>query len=130
VKIIGLDNKQYSLNLVGYQVTEDKRPRSNLHLSVREFLKNFFPTTCICEEIYLPGSGGLYLDFLLPQLKIAVEAHGEQHFKYVKQFHGSPKGFMESKKRDANKKQWCSLNNISLIELTEKDKDEWSRRFY
>ncbi len=131
MKIKGLDGKNYSLNLIDYQILkDDERKKSDLHLEVRHFLKLFFPTNIICEEVYLPGSSGLYLDFLVPSLRIAVEAHGEQHFKFVKHFHGSVKGFLESRKRDEAKSKWCSINDINLVVLTGKDKHEWPRRFY
>ena len=116
MKVKGLDNKTYSWYLVDYQpMANDTRIRSELHLDVRKIIKEVYPSYRLCEEVPLPGSGGLFADFYLPQLKIIVEAHGKQHYQYVQHFHKNWKGFIESKKRDEKKAEWCKINNITLI---------------
>lgn len=103
----------------------DTRPRSELHLRARKLIKHIFPIEQSLEEVPLPGET-LFLDFYLPMRKLAIEVHGEQHYKYIPHFHGHPTGFIESRKRDSRKAEWCSLNGITLVTLkfSETD-DEW-----
>lgn len=129
MKVLGLDNKEYSWYLVGYSpLQSDERPRSELHVRVRALLKDIFSSQTIVEEVPLPGSGktALYADFYLPQLKLMVECHGRQHYEFVSHFHGDYGGFINSKKRDNNKIEWCQKNKISLAILSYKGtEDEW-----
>ncbi len=132
MKVKGLDGKEHSLYLVDYQAKpSDDRPRSDLHLEVRSLLRTLYPSHRLLEEVPLPGSGGLYVDFFLPQLKLAVEAHGRQHYEYVPFFHGKDDvmGFLNSKKRDANKVRWFEINQITLVVCSYAEaKDVWKKR--
>jgi hypothetical protein len=127
MRVKGLDGREYSWYLVGYQPKlSDERPRSALHLEVRELLRATFPSSPLLEEVPLPGSGGLFADFYLPQQKKMVEAHGRQHYEYVHFFHGDMMGFIKGKKRDSNKAEWCRINNITLIVCSYKETvDVW-----
>lgn len=129
MKVKGLDGREYSWYLVGYQPSlSDDRPRSALHVQVRALLKEVFPSEKLLEEVPLPSTG-LFGDFYLPQTKLMVEAHGRQHYEYVHFFHQNIKGFMESKKRDRIKKEWCDLNGITLVALSyAENKDVWKER--
>jgi hypothetical protein len=78
------------------------------------------------EEVGLPGSNGLRLDFYLPLRRLAIEAHGQQHYRYVMHFHGTMMGFLRSRERDQKKRDWCSINGIDLVELPFSEKpDDW-----
>lgn len=115
MKVLGLDNKQYVMNLVGY--LDEGNDKSELHLSTRLLLKKIFPTFPILEEVFLPGCGGLYADFFLPKQKCVVECHGKQHYEYVYHFHRDYAGFAKSKKRDNDKREWCLLNKFYYVEI-------------
>lgn len=130
MKVMGLNNRQYSWNLLGYEPSKtETRPRSSLHVEVRAAIRECYPVSRILEEVHIPGCGKLYADFYLPQVKLMVEAHGRQHFTYVPHFHGSPAGFKKSKLRDKNKSEWCELNNITLVICSEGEtSDEWKRK--
>lgn len=126
MKIKGLDGREYSWNISKHSVANNNtRPRSELHLQARKLLKEIFPSYSILEELYLPGSSGLYLDFFVSQLSLAVEVHGRQHFEFVQHFHGDKLSFLKSKKRDNDKKQWLLNNNISLLELRYDETEKW-----
>lgn len=101
--------------------------KSSLHLDARELLHKCFPTLQILEEIPIQvrRSETLYLDFYIPLTKKCVEVHGEQHFEYNQFFHKSMLGFVKHKKRDKDKKEWCELNGLTLIELCYNNKSEW-----
>jgi len=72
--------------------------------------------TIILEEFPIPGEN-LWLDFYLPNNKLAFEFQGGQHDEFNKFFHIDKKGFDKSKVRDERKKAWCQLNDITLIEV-------------
>lgn len=129
MKVTGLDGKSYTMYLVGYQPKlSDERARSALHLEVRALLHELYPSDRLLEEVPLPGCGGLFADFFLPQRKLLVEAHGRQHYEYINFFHEDAMGFMKSKKRDANKAEWCRINSITLVICSyAESKDVWKK---
>jgi hypothetical protein len=59
----------------------------------------------------------LELDCYDPQLRLAVEAQGIQHYKYVPYFHKSKEAFQNQQYRDELKRRMCSDNKVNLIEV-------------
>ena len=59
----------------------------------------------------------LELDCYDPELKLAVEYNGEQHYKYVPYFHKNKEAFHNQKYRDLIKRQMCRDNGVHLIEV-------------
>lgn len=116
MKIKGLDGKDYSLTATSHTnpIRPEASAKSKFQYNCGQILKEFLPNYVILEEVYLPGSSGLYLDFLIPKMRIALECHGEQHDKMVPFFHGDKRGFERAIARDAKKQEWCDLNGISL----------------
>jgi hypothetical protein len=129
MKVIGLDGKEYVINLTKYSIPRnDDRLRSKGHLEAREILRTEFPSRTILEEVYL-SSEKLYLDFFEPSARIAVEIQGEQHNKFISHFHGTKLSFYKAKARDRRKREFCQLNNITLIELYDNEsRNEWIRK--
>jgi hypothetical protein len=121
MKVIGLNDKEYNLNLANYSTKREQC--SYYHKLARELLQDMFKGYNIYEEIKLPGTvnpakkSALHLDFFIPNAKLGIEVHGEQHFKYIPYFHKTKEGFLRSKARDRAKAEWCVINNINLIEL-------------
>ena len=64
----------------------------------------------------------LKCDFYLPKFKCIIEFNGRQHYEIVPKF-GGEKGFLEIKKRDELKKQYCLKKNILYIEINYKEKN-------
>ena len=130
MKIKGLDGKKYSWSFYGQMPDiSDERKRSSLHIRARYLLKSLYPVDRILEEVHLPGSGNLYADFWLPLRNKIIEVHGEQHYKFIPFFHGTQLNFLSSKANDNNKKEWCSVNGIILVELPYNESDEqWKSR--
>jgi hypothetical protein len=56
----------------------------------------------------------LELDGYCPDINIAFEYNGIQHYQYVPYFHISPESFEEQKERDDRKKQICKKLGIFL----------------
>lgn len=130
MKVTGLDGKTYSWTFSGNMPDyDDEKNRSSLHLLARNILKSIYPMDRILEEVSLPGSNGLTADFWLPLRKTIVEVHGEQHYKYIPFFHNTVLNFYHSKRNDKNKAEWCSINNIFLIELPfNESEQQWRKR--
>lgn len=67
-----------------------------------------------------PVTGGMFnleLDCYNPELNIAVEYHGPQHYKFIPFFHKNREAFENQKYRDYMKKEMCQKNGILLIEV-------------
>jgi hypothetical protein len=131
MKIRGLDGREYNWRPVGYSVLGDStRKFSDLHVTARNLLKELFPNDRIMEEVFLPGlPTTAYADLYLPLRQIIVEVQGEQHYRFVRIFQNNRLEFLKAKGRDVNKRRWCELNNIVLVELPyNEDRDQWCRR--
>lgn len=130
MKVIGLDDREYVWNFHDRIVYDDDiRKRSELHMRCRNILSELYPLYKICEEVPLPGSGRLTIDFYIPDRRIAVECQGRQHYEFIPHFHGTRMGFVKAKKNDVNKRDWCQKNNIRLVELKYDGTDEqWRER--
>lgn len=63
------------------------------------------------------GTNNLELDCYNPELKIAVEYNGSQHYKYNPFFHTSKEAFQNQIYRDYLKRDMCVKNGIFLIEV-------------
>lgn len=119
MNVIDLDGNEHKWTLTGYISKGSMTNKSSLHICVRNILHECYPTMQILEEVPIPirYSEKLYLDFYVPLLKKAIEVHGEQHYKYIPFYHSSRMGFIKHQKRDREKKEWCEINNLKLIEL-------------
>ena len=63
------------------------------------------------------GNFNLELDCYNPELKLAVEYNGVQHYKYTPHFHKNNEAFLNQKYRDELKRRMCKDNMITLIEV-------------
>lgn len=131
MKVIGINGREYAWNLTSYTVdANDKRKRSKYHIRARNILKQIFHSYRILEEVKLPGSteshrkGVLYLDFYIPQIMMAIEVHGQQHYEYTPFFHKNKADFAIAQSKDDDKIRWCELNKIDLVVLKYSDTDE------
>lgn len=132
MKVKGLDGKIYNLDLTGHQPLESAgRPRSQYHLKARELLRELYPLDQRLEEVVIPATHGLSLDFYIPSRNIAFEVHGPQHYTHIEFFHKSNQDYWKALRRDIEKREWCEINNITLIELPfNEDEDGWKRRIF
>lgn len=64
----------------------------------------------------------LFIDYYIPQLRLAFEADGRQHTEFVKHFHGDRLGFEDSRYRDNLKERWCHENSVRVIRFSYKEK--------
>ena len=64
--------------------------------------------------------GGLELDFYLPEINLAIECQGRQHYEPVNYF-GGIRGFESIIIRDKEKKQICDGNNVEILYYTKQN---------
>jgi len=64
-----------------------------------------------------PKGQPMQLDWYCPELKLAFELQGEQHYKQVKYFQKDKKAHTYQQDCDRLKRQTCSNKNIHLIEV-------------
>jgi rubrerythrin len=73
---------------------------------------------------WLKYKGKLFLDFYIPEYKIAIECQGEQHFKPIDFASNGKKwafdNFQKNIIRDSIKKKLCENNGIKLLYYTSK----------
>jgi hypothetical protein len=109
--------------------TKECSNQSTLHLKAREIIKKCLPFCTVYEEVMLNGctknKSTLVADFFIPQLLILIEVHGQQHYKFTPYFHKTEAEFKLYVENDVVKKEWCTLNNISYIELPYNRIKEW-----
>mgnify|MGYP001180396986 FL=1 len=63
-----------------------------------------------------PAHLNLYVDIFFPKLNLAVEYHGEQHFKYPNFFHKSKRDYLDAKHRDRIKRGLLKTYGVNFIE--------------
>lgn len=99
--------------------------RSRLQAFVGECLSKSLPGYQIIEDSWpdwlkqLTGRR-LQLDFYLPEMKIAIEVQGEQHYRQISRFHPTRARFDEAQRRDELKRQACAYQNIQLLTIDDK----------
>lgn len=135
MKIIGLDDKEYSWIPSNNIVETDKR--SGPHKKAKSLLKELYPNDRILEELILPGTktqnrkSTLKADFFIPMRSLIVEVHGSQHSEFNNFFFKSKMDFYKAQARDRDKKKWCEINELELIELFDSESiEDWRNKLW
>jgi hypothetical protein len=131
MQVIDLDGIHHRWVLTGHIARGKILHKSSHHLRARQLIASIYPTLQILEEVPIPirKSETLYLDFYLPLKKLCIEVHGEQHYKFIPFYHNNIMGFLKAQKNDREKKEWCSYNNISVVELPYNESmEQWQDR--
>ena len=84
------------------------------------YINILFPNFEVKREASPLWLGNQRLDIFIPELDLAIEYQGEQHFKAVDIF-GGKEGLKKNKERDKDKLSKCKINKIKLIYFTYKD---------
>ena len=86
-------------------------------ISVREYLNNN-NIKYIEQHTFenCVNKSKLKFDFYLPYNNIIIEYDGKQHFKPIGYF-GGYKSFLNTKKRDYIKNEYCEINNLRMIRI-------------
>lgn len=115
--------KQLSIPSVS-QISQPRKKRdSKGEIECRNVLQSIFKkpfSKARPNFLQNPVTGGVFnleLDCYCPELNLAVEYNGIQHYKYVPYFHKNKEAFYNQKYRDDMKRRICRENNVNLIEV-------------
>jgi hypothetical protein len=108
-------------NIRKYLINWEAKSKSKFQFNAKKFLKKYWATHVVFEELPVAGTK-LSLDFYNANEKIAVEVQGAQHTKFIKFFHGTRANYIDQLRRDAQKREFCVINSIKLVEIYPKDK--------
>jgi len=70
---------------------------------------------------YKMESIGRYLDFFLPQFRVAVEVDGDYYHSYGLLYEQMSPMQKKNKRVDEQKNHWCLINGIPLVRIWEHD---------
>lgn len=79
-------------------------------------IKLLFPDQEVIQHGQVRWLGKQHFDVWLPELLVAVEYQGVQHFSPLDHF-GGLEGFEKTRKRDEKKRNLCLENGVRLIEI-------------
>jgi hypothetical protein len=99
-----------------YLIDWDSKSKSKIQFDAKQFLKKYWINHVVFEEFPVAGSR-LNFDFYNANKKVAVEIHGKQHDQFTPFFHKTRAGFVSHIRRDQQKRDFCELNDIKLIEI-------------
>ena len=116
MKFITLSGKSIccDLDIDHYKFRCDSTSKSKIQKDLGLQLIQKYPNDTVLQDFPIPGMNGLHLDFYIPSRSLAYECNGQQHYKFVRRFHGTLKGFINQKERDDIKRRWCLANGIVL----------------
>jgi hypothetical protein len=100
-----------------YPVRSREDSKSNGQYELGVLLHRIYGKQALMLEEFPVPEERLWIDFFMPHHNLAFEYQGRQHDKFVKFFHGDRKGFEHAKSRDVRKREWCELNDITLVEV-------------
>lgn len=132
MKVIDLEGNQVNWKMEGViGANAIMRSRSKLHIRCRDILYEMFPAMQIAEEVLVNvrPTSRQFFDFYINKIKLVIEVNGQQHYKFNSLFHSTPRDFLYQRKLDNDKREWCAINNISIVELPYNEGDEaWIQR--
>lgn len=68
----------------------------------------------------------LPFDIYIPSKNTIIEIHGQQHYVFTKHYHINEQGFVQSQRRDRQKKEWAISNGYNFIEIDIREHNEES----
>ena len=77
-------------------------------------IKNHFKSDLVVHHGRPTWLGRQHLDIYMPDLNIAIEYQGDQHFKPI-DFFGGKRALKKNKERDERKRELCEINGCALI---------------
>ncbi len=99
----------------------EARRRLSISRWVREeelcqLVNKLFPTKTIRREASPRWLGQQRLDIYLPELALAIEHQGEQHYRPIGAF-GGEQGFAKTRERDKRKRALCQENGVTVVDV-------------
>lgn len=81
-----------------------------------QLVKELLPGATVVREASPPWLGRQRLDIYVPELHLAIEYQGAQHFRPVTVF-GGEDGLVRISERDATKKRLCGENGVTVLHV-------------
>ena len=128
MRLYNIYGKLQSRIVKKYLINWNKKSRSQIQFKVKQFLKPYWENQIVYEEFPVYGSK-MKVDILNATKKIAIEVQGKQHTEFNKFFHKTRGNYLESIKRDHQKREWLKLNNFKLVEIEEEEIKKLSKTF-
>ena len=130
MRLLNINGKLQKKSVTKYLVDWDKKSRSKIQFTVKQFLKTYWKGQVVYEEFPVYGTK-MSVDILNATKKIAIEVQGRQHNEFNKFFHSDSRlKYLESIKRDLKKAEWLEMNNFNLIEINEDEINQLSKKFF
>ena len=79
-------------------------------------INRIFPGCTIRREASPPWLGLQRLDIYLPELKLAIEHQGEQHYRPIEAFGGTA-AFTRTQERDQRKRELCKQHGVTVVDV-------------
>ena len=81
-----------------------------------QLVSRLFPTKTVRREASPAWLGQQRLDIYFPELALAIEHQGEQHYYPIEVF-GGEQAFVKTQERDERKRALCRRNGVTVIEI-------------
>lgn len=129
MRLYNIHGKLQNRNVTRFLIKWGGKSRSLIQKEVKNFLKTYWKNQIVYEEFPVYGTR-MKVDILNATKKIAIEVNGPQHNSFNKFFHNNSRmAYLNSIKRDYQKREWLEKNNFKIIELEEKDIKKLSPEF-
>lgn len=115
-------------NVSKKRVKWDAASKSKFQREVKNLLYKKWKLDVVYEEFPVYGSL-LTLDFFNSSKMIAIEVQGTHHTEFNKFFHKSRYDYLAQLQKDEEKRKFCDLNGIRLVEIFYEEKKELSSDF-
>lgn len=130
MRLYNIHGKLVSKNVSKYLIKWDGKSRSNIQFKTKQFLKKHWSNQIVYEEFPVYGTR-MKVDILNATKKIAIEVQGRQHTSFNKFFHGNSRlKYLESIKRDFQKREWLKKNGFQVVEIEEDEVKKLSVSFF
>jgi len=83
-------------------------------IELLNMVRDIFPENQVMHQASPEWLGRQRLDIFIPELNVAIEYQGQQHYKPVPLF-GGEEGFLQTQERDKLKAKLCAENGTQLI---------------
>lgn len=110
-----LDSLHKKYVSIVYELVEAGKinPRWKSEFSLYMLVKSYYPNAVY--QYHAEWLKNQSLDIYIPDIKIAIEYQGQQHYEAIELF-GGTKGLEETQRRDQIKRKKCKTNGVHLIE--------------
>ncbi|CAO1296052.1 unnamed protein product [Diamesa hyperborea] len=116
-----IDQVEFDLNIDRKTAAEEVKSLLGLSRWVNEdalyrIVKDLFPDKLVFREASPKWLERMRFDIFIPELNLAIEYQGQQHYQPVSVF-GGIEGHTRTLERDALKKKLCEKHGINLMEV-------------